>query len=96
MCVVVVAAKKYNSNDTSIWQQLTCSSCLCRTDLDGHTRYVVKKGHNSRVRHGRRQFLVKWQGYRIPTCKTAANLRDKSCIGIEPLHHFLVKLISWP
>ena len=58
-------------------------------DLDGHERYLVEEILSERKFRGRRQFLVKWIGYEVPTWEPEVNVLDESGRPIVELRRFL-------
>ena len=58
-------------------------------DNDGHERYIVESVLSHRCRDGRKQYLVKWQGYRDPTWEPERYLWNEAGQPIVPLQRYL-------
>ena len=82
----ITAMKKYYANDIPGRIQPPPPPV---TDLDGFTRYSVERVISVRFRRGKRQFLVKWTGYRDPTWEPEDNLKDEEGQHIVQLQQFL-------
>ena len=86
----VSAIKPYHSDPTSTADPPP----LPLIDLDGHERYIVSEVLNQRMYRGRKQYLVKWEGYADPTWEPEAYLMDESGSPIAPLRQYMSTLVG--
>ena len=83
----VTALRPYNENSIPGRRQPAPPPI---TDLDGNTRYMVEAILDHREHKGKRQYLVKWQGYPQDesTWEPAENLLDESGKDIVQLRQY--------